>query len=405
EAKNALAHLSRLKVKHLDQDPRKAGVLLHLLGLSEDTSRFVKVGKNAIPQYPHLALPLGEKLVEMGRREEAIDVAEGALKRTKGEDFFWLSDHEDTRESLLRFLVRTYDPKTERRHLIRCAKTLLFEGNRPADYTFLRDLLRSEEERERLIQEVKAKCSAGALIKILSKEERWEDLLDCAGRHTEDSEFPRMIRLLRERFPADCFDLYRKVLRDVLDSGTGRGVYNTAAFHARQMKDIPGHEEAFAELMAEVVEKYSRRSSLMSALGDMVELGRAWRDRARRERLEKATAGRLKGVNLDELVELCPIQESDRKKLKGTHVTWQRGTAATVWAVLTAHGGRMDAADITEAIARHRGCKQISAGAVRSGGLRVLEALGYVEIHREGHHLREVRLVKNVDGNGEKEKA
>lgn len=395
EAKVALAHLSRLKVKRLDQDPEKAGALLHLLNLSGDTARFVKVGKNAIHHHPHLALPLGEKLIQMDRRSEAIHVAEAALKRTKG-DRYWPSDHE-AREPLLRFLTRTYDPGADYKRLIECTKTLLFENNRPSDYTFLRDLLKSDKERETLIQEVKAKCSAEALIRILSKEKRWEDLLDCARRHTQDTEFPRMIKLLRERFPAECFKLYRKTLWDIVDSGTGNTVYRSAAFHARQVKEIPGHEGAFAELMADVVDKYSRRSGLMSALGDLAELGRAWKDRTRRERFEKMSSGPLKKMNLDELIELCPIQESDREKLKGTHVAWQRSNAALVWAILTARGGKMDAADITEAIAQHRGCQQTSASATRSGSLKMLEALGYVKIKREGQHLREVRLVKDAE--------
>ncbi len=88
EAEIALAHLKGLKVKRLNQDPEKAGALLHFLNLSGDTDRFIRVGKNAIHRHPHLALPLTEKLIEVKKRTEAIEIAQAALKRTEYDDLY-----------------------------------------------------------------------------------------------------------------------------------------------------------------------------------------------------------------------------------------------------------------------------------------------------------------------------
>lgn len=99
-------------------------------------------------------------------------------------------------------------------------------------------------------------------------------------------------------------------------------------------------------------------------------------------------------MSLDELAQLCPIGEEDRDKLQGTHVAWQRSNAALVWAMLIKHGGTMDADMITEAIVAHREIPASRAAAHRSGGLRLLETLGYADIAREGNKLRQVRLVK-----------
>jgi hypothetical protein len=361
------------------------------------------VAKNAIPEYPHLALALGQKLLAVGKRIEAIEVAETALKETKS-DGYWTPKCA-AREPLLRFLTQACDPETDLERLIGHARTLLFEFSQPADYILVRNLLHGEEEIESLVQEAKSKCTAKALIEILSKEERWKDLMDCAARHTRDDEFPAMIRLLRDRYPEECFRLYRKALWGIVDSGTAKRIYQSAAFHARQMKEIPGHEEALARLMARIVEKYSRRRGLMSALGDLATLGRSWQERMGKERFKKVEAKRPKDIAVDELIERCPVQEKDRARLKSPYVKWHRTHAARVWAVLTAYGGRMEAADLTEALVQHLGCRPTGAGAIRSGGLRLLEALGYVEIHRQGRHLGEVRLTHKTGGTRGEKKA
>ena len=396
EAKIALSHLKGLKVKRLNQDSEKAGALLHLLNLSGDTDRFIRVGKNAIHRHPHLALPLAEKLMEVKKRTEAIKIAQAALKRTENDDLHISFEHDETRELLLRFLIRIYDPRKDYRRLIQHSKLLLFEKNEPDDYLFLRDLLRTRKEREQLIQEIKTNCSPDALIDILSLEERWEDLLECARSHTEEPEFPQMIQVLQDRFPAECFKIYQKVLWKIVNSGTGQGIYRQAAHHARQMAKIPNHEETFAKLIWEIIDKYSRRSGLINALGDMAELGKAWKDRMRKAWVEKATPRQVKEMGLDDLAALCPAGDEDMEKLP--YMGSQRNSAALVWAILTVHGGKMDAANITTAIAEHRKVSKQSAGAVRSNGLKILETLSYAGIDREGNRLREVRLIKSAAG-------
>ena len=112
EAEVALQYIDALKLK--DRDPDKAGVLLHLLDLSGDTDRFLSVGQSAIRHHPHLALPLADKLIEIGERAEAIKAAETAWANCVDE--FYHSEY-DTREYLLRFLVKTCDPKRESRKL------------------------------------------------------------------------------------------------------------------------------------------------------------------------------------------------------------------------------------------------------------------------------------------------
>ncbi|MDH3605218.1 MAG: SWIM zinc finger family protein, partial [Candidatus Tectomicrobia bacterium] len=159
EAEVALGYIDALKLK--DRDPDKAGVLLHLLNLSGDTDRFLSVGQNAIRHHPHLALPLANKLVDIGQRGDAIKAAETALGRVRDE--FYHFEHRDTREDLLRFLVKACDPNRERRKLLNHAETLLFEYNDPKDYVCLRDLLTTQVQRDQLIKQVQSKCEPEAV--------------------------------------------------------------------------------------------------------------------------------------------------------------------------------------------------------------------------------------------------
>lgn len=398
EALHVLAALNK-GVPRLDQRKEKAGVLLHLLALSGESERFVKVGRNAVGDYPHLALPLGEKLATTGKKRDAVEIATDALDRIEASPYAY--ELYKTQQDLRRFLLRVGDRRRDYKRMVECAKALLFSANQLDDYLFLRDLLRTRKEREALIAKIKEQCTGAALIEIFSAEERWDDLLDAARIHSHDRDFPRMIEALQDRFPAACFDLYKQMLLDLAASGADRRIYQQVADHARQLQKIPGHDEDFAELMAEVVEKYPRRLGLMEELGELAELGKQWRDRARRARYERATSGAMKNMSIDELMHICPIGHDDQKKLRGERVTWNRASAALVWAVLTACGGRMDAADITTAIVEHRHCRPQSAGSQRSSGISMLEALGYIEVERQGNRLAEVRLIKQGKGRDE----
>ena len=42
-------------------------------------------------------------------------------------------------------------------------------------------------------------------------------------------------------------------------------------------------------------------------MNELVELGKQWRDRTRRERYEQVMAGQMKDMGIDELVDICPI--------------------------------------------------------------------------------------------------
>jgi hypothetical protein len=99
--------------------------------------------------HPHLALPLAHKLLDIGKQADAIKAAETALGRVRDE--FSHFEYRDTREDLLRFLVKTCDPQRESRKILNHAEMLLFEYNDPKDYVLLRDLMTTQAQRDQLM--------------------------------------------------------------------------------------------------------------------------------------------------------------------------------------------------------------------------------------------------------------
>ena len=385
-----------------DSDADRAGVLFHLLDLSGDNDRFLRVARQAVSRRPALAPPLVHKLVELGRRDEAVEVAENALRRlsdgsrpgryvdTGG---FTSGDCRDSREVLLRFLADTCDPQRERDRLLEHARTLLLIYNDPDDYPRVRNLLSAESEIDDLLRQVTERCRPETVTEVLGAERRWDDLLAYARRHAKDERaFQRMIRRLSDHRPDACFDLCRQAANRLLEQGTGERLYRGVAEYARLMRDIPGQEDRFGEYMAGITETYRRRPSLIRILGDLALIGQDWRERrGRQESLAPAGAA---AMSIDELVRRCPIHF----ELKGPIARGgQRSAATLVWAILVRSGGTMEAAAITAAIASHRRLPSPSAAAVRSSGLRLLEDLDCVSIEREGNRLRRVRLFGGGD--------
>ncbi len=125
EALHILAALKK-GVPRLDQRKEKAGVLLYLLDLSGESERFVKVGRNAVGDYPHLALPLGEKLATTGKKRDAVEIATDALDRIEASPYAY--ELYKTQQDLRRFLLRVGDRRRDYQRMVECAKALLLSA-------------------------------------------------------------------------------------------------------------------------------------------------------------------------------------------------------------------------------------------------------------------------------------
>jgi len=110
------------------------------------------------------------------------------------------------------------------------------------------------------------------------------------------------------------------------------------------------------------------------------------------------TPERIDAMEVIDLAQYCPMDAAQARAKAPRLASGQVGNAAAIWAILVKHGGVLEANDITTILARAQQIQPQSAAAKRSGGLRLLEALGHVQIEREGNRLRQVRLLTELPG-------
>ncbi len=108
------------------------------------------------------------------------------------------------------------------------------------------------------------------------------------------------------------------------------------------------------------------------------------------------TPDRIAALDLRELAQYCPIDFAEARAKAPRQAEGQGGNAPMIWAILVQNGGTLDATEITNILARAQNINVQSASAKRSGGLRLLEVLGYVDIERQGNRLRQVRLLTEL---------
>ena len=374
-----------------DDNACPAGALLHLLGLTGDTDRFLRVSHNAWPQLPHLALPLAKKLKAIGDRKSAIQVAEEAFSMQNPLSVGHF-DLPGPRQDLLRFLIETLDPIREQSKLHRHADTLFFESGTLPDYQFLRNLMATQAERQKLRQRMQEKCSPNTVTEILNFEERWDELLAYAQQHVPMlPHCPQLLRSLHDRFPAGCFELYHQLVLEYLNRGTGQHLYDGIASFVRQMRSLPGQEDSFGSLMVWIHTNYERRINLMHALEEFINEGFEWHNRRVQEAYKNLTLDDAKAMNLTKLARYCPLTQVVAKQSDK-----RQQAAALIWAMLLQCGGSMEGGQISTIMAQEFGITVSSASALRRQGLRLLELLRLVEVIREHSRIRQVNLLAGL---------
>ena len=359
---------------------RRAPALLTLLDKAGDVERYLALARSVTRYAPSLAERVARRLLALGRRQDALALAEESLARSH--------EHQRApRRALRRWLVSVYDPEQDRTRRLQLAREIFFEEGELDSWRFLRALVATGPPREALLQEATRRCAHPTVVAILVEEGRWSALLDYV-RGAPVRQEPGALRQLAPHAPAAVFGLGRDRLLAALAEGTGRALYQRAARYAAVLSGIPGQEKSFSALILQIERTYRRRSSLLRELAPYLEAAHAWQERNRPVPSDPGTA------DLDTLIAACPLSRRHRAQVVGARATWSAPYARLVWALLARWGGRVEAARLTEGIARHRGVRRESAMAARSQGLRVLEVLGWVEVERVDGRLGEARLLE-----------
>ena len=99
------------------------------------------------------------------------------------------------------------------------------------------------------------------LFKIYSLEKDRERLLKLAGKSMRFGVFDDIVKTIRDTYPDECFELYRKKINGFLESVKKRSGYRQAAYWLKLMREIPEHQDKFRKYVEHLRTKYSKRSA------------------------------------------------------------------------------------------------------------------------------------------------
>jgi hypothetical protein len=389
EARSVLERLGAAGKRALETS--RTGSLLRLLELAGDVEAYLRIGQAAVREHPALALDVGRKLLELGRRKEAAAALETALEQVRDRQSYFLRGRMSM-ELLLRQLVQALDPKKDRARRLEVASELVQLTRSEPYYQQLATLAAADPEGRDLLRQALGQLPAALVLRILTREERWEELLQYARKNLYSDELPAFLDALGTRYPKESFELARDLLGSIL-RGKGRRSLEKAGRLLLRMEGIPDHREQLLDLVAGLLAE-RRDPALEKQLGNLARASRERQQQRFRQLFEDLPAERARSLTLEELLPLFSVTAADRTRLNKRRVPWQPRNAALIWALLVQSGGTMEAAALTEAMARARGVEPASAASMRSSGLRMLEALGHAEVQRNGQRLGQVRLIR-----------
>ncbi len=367
----------------------QAGVLLYLLEVSEEFDRFVRVAQTAAPKLPHWILPVVERMMALGHRSAAIQLAEEALAQQDSDAFrnfdpFGLPTPIMPRQDLLCFLVGVFDPHSERDKLCRHAEALFFESGSLADYQFLRGLLTNPTEHRRVQQQVLKQSGPGTVVEVLHAEEQWGELLAYARQHVHFlPDHPQLLVHLHDRSPEACCELYQNLATEYLNKGTGQKFYDVIAMLVRHMLALPGQEVRVGNFIIWIHDKFRRRTSLMKTLGDSIEIGFEMRNRHVQTIRRNPTREQAQSMSFFDLAGHCPLARTPTKQSDQ-----KEQAAALIWAALQQHEEGLESEQLTRAIAKELDVGLARAKVLRAQGLSLLAFAGHVEFPRSGKRSR-----------------
>ena len=367
----------------------QAGVLLHLLEVSEDFDRFVQVAQTVAHKLPHWILPAVERMVALGHRSAAIQLAEEALAQQNSNSFwdfdvFELPSQALPRQDLLRFLIKIFDPQGERDKLRRHAEALFFESGALPDYQFLQGLLTTPSEYRRVQQQMLKQSGPDTVVEVLSAEKHWDELLAYARQHVHVlPNHPQLMVNLHDRFPEDCFEIYQDLATKYLNEGTGQKLYDIVAMLVRHMFALPGQEVRVGNFVVWIHDKFRRRTSLMKTLGDSIESGFELRNRHVQAIHRYLTKEQAKSMSLWDLAEYCPLPRTPAKRSDQ-----KEQAAALIWAALLQHEEGLESEQLARTIAKELGVGLARARSLRAQGQNLLAFAGHVELPRPGKRSR-----------------
>src|SRR4030042_3454629 len=111
-----------------------------------------------------------------------------------------------------------------------------------AYYKKLEKIIKTEEEKNTIIERLEKLLDSYyyLLFKIYSLESDYEKLLRLAGDSIQFDVFHLIVKSIRDRYPVECFELYKKKINRFTEDVKKRDAYREVAYWLKLMKGVPG---------------------------------------------------------------------------------------------------------------------------------------------------------------------
>ena len=207
-----------------------------------------------------------ENAIKKGELKNAEELAKEGIKLDRkdkpGQADIWVD-----------WLLKLALKQNDREAVITHARYLMNKANR--DHRQYYGILKSHVDQsqwpsfiDQLIKEVASAdrwSNSGYLAWLCIQEERWEELLNLISRHFTLHGIQEYEPYLKDRYPGELAELYKKGIIKLLERATGRNHYQEATRYIRRMKKI-GEVEKAGELITQLQKNYPQRRALMEEL-------------------------------------------------------------------------------------------------------------------------------------------
>jgi|GEM_PF-1808972 len=247
--------------------------LVDILVRMEDWGALGKHVDKYVLDYPTVSVPQLEYLQKSGQKEKLIELATKVLaikEQSWQEQYFMSSNYYDRSDLVIkvrRILARVYSDSDDREKRTKNLEELFLASHQIMDYEVLRNEYGGETEREKFWVRME-KCfgqhGAKDSFAVYKQEGEKERILKLIERYPEAENFADMVREVRETYPEQCFDLYRRKIEKLLIPTNTSG-YDNVAYHLSQMREI-GERVQFDEYLESVKQRYKKRRRMMESL-------------------------------------------------------------------------------------------------------------------------------------------
>lgn len=245
-------------------------IKLNLLIVKGETEEVFLFGEKYYEEYPEMAIHLSEFYKKHNLMDKAIAVAEKAVEIIQGKrkDFYYSFSLSNTLKELREFLDKHYNPDTDYLRIVENLMALL-KLDRDIDYyKKLRKILKAENERVAIIERLERLLAGDheLLFKIYSIENDYDRMLKLAGKSIEFGIFDLIVKKIRDRYPQECFELYKEKINKFVENVKNRDAYRQAAYWLKLMKEIPVKQDKFTRYIEHLREKYRRRYAFIEEI-------------------------------------------------------------------------------------------------------------------------------------------